>query len=77
MRAKMMQLRKEMGLSQEMMADKIYISRSHYSQIESGNKNPSLDIAMRIKQVFDYTDDDIFLNTNAPNQGENTVHAVH
>lgn len=76
MRAKMMQLRKEMGLSQEMMADKLYISRSHYSQIESGNKNPSLDIAMRIKQVFDYSDDDIFLNTNAPNQGEYTVHAV-
>lgn len=66
MRVKLAALRKDMGLSQEMAAEKIHISRSHYSQIESGDKTPSLDIALRIKKVFDYSDDDIFLNLNAP-----------
>lgn len=66
MRAKLAAMRKEMGLSQEMTAQRLNISRSHYSQIESGDKTPSLDVALRIKQVFDYSDDDIFLNLNAP-----------
>lgn len=70
MRVKLATLRKDMGYSQEMVAEKLHISRSHYSQIESGDKTPSLDIALRIKQVFDYSDDDIFLNLNAPNQGK-------
>jgi putative transcriptional regulator len=69
MRAKLAAVRKEKGFSQEMAAERIHISRSHYSQIESGDKNPSLDIALRIKQAFDYSDDDIFLNSFAPNQG--------
>lgn len=73
MRVKLAALRKDMGLSQEMAAEKIHISRSHYSQIESGDKTPSLDIALRIKQVFDYSDDDIFLNLNAPKKGNISI----
>lgn len=69
MRTKLVTVRKELGLSQEMAAEKICISRSHYSQIESGDKNPSLDLALRIKREFGYQDDDIFLNVAAPNQG--------
>lgn len=68
MRAKLAAMRKEMGLSQEMAAERLKISRSHYSQIESGDKTPSLDVALRIKQVFDYSDDDIFLNLFTPKQ---------
>lgn len=77
MRAKLAAVRKEMGLSQEMAADKVHISRSHYSQIESGDKTPSLDVALRIKQVFDYSDDDIFLNISAPKQGNENVSQQH
>lgn len=66
MRTKLVSVRKAAGLSQEVTADKLQISRSHYSQIESGDKNPSLDIALRIKQFFDYSNDDIFLNSLAP-----------
>lgn len=73
MRVKLAALRKDMGLSQETAAEKIHISRSHYSQIESGDKTPSLDIALRIKQVFDYSDDDIFLNLNAPKKGNISI----
>ncbi len=68
MRVKLAALRKGMGYSQETAAEKLHISRSHYSQIESGDKTPSLDVALCIKQVFDYYSDDIFLNVNAPKQ---------
>ena len=73
MRVRLANLRKEMLLSQEMMAEKLGISRSHYSQIESGDKTPSLEVALRIKQVCDYSDDDIFLNVNAPERGNELV----
>ena len=77
MRAKLAAVRKEMGLSQEMAADRVHISRSHYSQIESGDKTPSLDVALRIKQVFDYSDDDIYLNISAPKQGNADNQQLH
>lgn len=70
MRMRLANLRKEMLLSQEMMAEKLGISRSHYSQIESGDKTPSLEVALRIKQVCGYSDDDIFLNINTPEWGK-------
>lgn len=70
MRMKMRALRLERQLTIEQTADKLHCSRSHYSQVEYGDKNPSLGLALRIKRFFDYKDDDIFLNTNAPNQGK-------
>lgn len=69
MRTKLATLRKSMGLSQEMMAERLSISRSHYSQIEAGDRCPSLRVALRIKQVCEYTDDDIFLNFFCPRTG--------
>lgn len=70
MRTKLVELRAERNLTQEQAANLICISRSHYSQIEAGDKTPSLDIALRIKEVFGYQGDDIFLNINAPKQGK-------
>jgi len=69
MRTKLVSLRKAMGLSQKTAADKLQLSRSHYSQIESGDKTPSLEVALRIKQTFNYSNDDIFLNVLAPDKG--------
>lgn len=73
MRTKLVAIRKEMGLSQKKASVELKISRSHYSQIESGDKNPSLDIALRIKQFFNYFDDDIFLNVFAPNRENHEI----
>ncbi len=69
MRTKLRALRQERNLTIEETANSLHCSRSHYSQVEYGDKNPSLKLALRIKRFFDYKDDDIFLNTNAPNQG--------
>lgn len=56
-------------LTQQELAEKVGISRVHYTQIENAyqNKNPSLEVALKIKQVLDYHDDDLFSITCVPN----------
>lgn len=71
MRAKLRALRQERNLTIEETAKLLHCSRSHYSQVEYGDKNPSLKLALRIKQLFDYKDDDIFLSSYAPEKGDN------
>lgn len=60
MRTKLKNLRTACGFSQYTFADALGISRSHYSQIETGDKTPSLPLARKIKSILGYTDDDIF-----------------
>lgn len=62
MRAKLKKIRKEHGHTQQSLADSVRASRSHYAQIETGDKNPSLKLAIRIKEALNYHDDDIFDN---------------
>lgn len=66
MRIKLQRLRENAGFTQATMAGAIGISRSHYSQIETGAKAPALKTGLRIKQVLRYEGDDIFLDENAP-----------
>ena len=66
MRAKLQQLREAYGFTQQTFSEALGTSRSHYSQIETGEKYPSLRLAIKIKQVLAYTDDNIFENTIAP-----------
>lgn len=69
MRYKLVRLRKQAGFTQYTFADLVNISRNHYSQIETGAKNPSIDVALRIKNALAYHDDDIFFNSNRPKMG--------
>lgn len=72
MRTKLKDLRKACGFSQYTFADALRISRSHYSQIEAGNKTPSLPIARKIKVILGYSGDDIFdvdITAPAPKRG--------
>ena len=62
MRIKLQRLRENAGYTQATMAEAIGISRSHYSQIETGAKAPALKTGLRIKQVLSYEGDDIFLD---------------
>lgn len=58
-------LRKERlnrNLTQEDIANKVGINRATYTNIELGNKNPSLEVALKIKEVLKHEKDDIFLN---------------
>lgn len=62
MRVKLQHLREKNGFTQKTFSDAIGASRTHYSQIETGDKNPSLKLALRIKKVLRYSGDDIFTN---------------
>ncbi|MDE6838529.1 MAG: helix-turn-helix domain-containing protein [Acutalibacter sp.] len=70
MRVKMKQLRESMGFTQHTMGKAIGIERSYYTLIETGERQPSLRVALKIKQVLGYYGDDIFDNTTLglPNQ---------
>lgn len=63
MRAKLKQLREANGYTQQTFSAAVGASRSHYSQIETGDKQPALRLAFRIKRVLNYYGDDIFDNT--------------
>lgn len=62
MRAKLQQLREAQGYTQQTFSAAVGTSRSHYSQIETGEKQPSLRLALKIKRMLGYYGDDIFDN---------------
>lgn len=70
MRTILKQERLKKGLTQQEIANLVGISRVHYTQIEnnSGNKKPSLDVAMGIKKVLGYSGDDLFSVVNVPDK---------
>ncbi len=66
MRKKLQELRTACGYSQATFSKAIGISRSHYSQIETGEKDPSLKVSLRIKRTLNYHGDDIFFVEKCP-----------
>lgn len=60
MRVKLRDMRVNNGYTQYSLAEKLNISRSHYSQIESGQKNPSEKLKTMIKVALRYMEDDLF-----------------
>lgn len=64
MRIKLIEIRKKRGLTQEQMANKLDIARTTYTGYENGNFSPSLEMALEIKRILNYKNDDIFLISN-------------
>lgn len=62
MRVRLRKLREAQGFTQMSFAEAAGISRSYYSQVESGEKAPSLRTAIRIKKALAYENDDLFDN---------------
>ncbi|MDD7793663.1 helix-turn-helix transcriptional regulator [Clostridium sp. 'White wine YQ'] len=63
MRKALKGLRIESELTQQEIANRLQISRSAYTNIELGKKNPSFELSIQIKKLFRYENDDIFLNS--------------
>ena len=61
---KVQEYRKEVGLTQQELADKVDVTRQTIISIEKGNYVPSVALAIKISQVFDAKVEDIFLLTN-------------
>ena len=62
MRRNLKAARKAKKMTQLEVADAVHIERSYYTKIERGNRTPSLELALRIREVLGYKDDDMFLN---------------
>lgn len=58
-------IRKAHGLSQEELAERVNISTTHMSHIETGNTKLSLPVLVDIAAVLEVRTDDL-LNRNAP-----------
>jgi len=56
---KLQQLRKEQGLTQEQLAEELYVSRSAISKWESGRGYPSFDSLKAISMLFSVSVDDL------------------
>lgn len=61
MKNKLEELRKNKGLSQEQMAEKVLVSRQTIISLEKGRYNPSLDLAFRLSKFFNAPIEDIFI----------------
>ena len=64
MRKKLIETRKKRGFTQNTIAKELGVSRGAYACYESGFCSPSLEVAIKIKQILKYEKDDIFLNSN-------------
>lgn len=49
----LVQARAEKRLTQQQIADKVHISRTHYTNIEKGRRRPSPDLAQKIAEELD------------------------
>lgn len=54
--------RKDKGMTQKQVSSDIGISRSFYGLIETGRRDPSLDLAMTLAQYFETTIVELFFN---------------
>lgn len=54
-------LRKEKGLSQKELAEKVGISHWWLNHIERGKRSPSLNLVLEIAKALNVTPNDIFL----------------
>ncbi len=64
MREKLRKIRISKKMTQKQVATLVGIKRATYTNIELGNKNPSLAVAIKIKNILGHDKDDIFLIKN-------------
>lgn len=62
-RSRLEQLRKSMGLTQAEVAARVGISRSAYTMIESGARNPRMSLQKRLADLFGVTVDELFFGS--------------
>lgn len=61
MHNKIAMLRKEVGFTQQDLADRLEVSRQTIISLENGKYNPSILLAFRLSKVFGKTIEEVFL----------------
>lgn len=59
-RTRLVNLRRKYGLTQQEVADKLQITRSFYSMIEINERNPTLNLAKKMAEMFDTNIETLF-----------------
>lgn len=67
--ARIRKVRKGKGLSQEELAEKIYISTTHMSHIETGNTKLSLPVLADISTALNVSSDELLFGSSKQAQG--------
>ena len=61
MKNRLEEIRKEQGMSQEELADRLEVSRQTISSLENGRYNPSILLAFKIARLFNLSIEEIFI----------------
>ncbi len=61
MKNRLEELRKKAGLTQEMLAEKLEVSRQTIGSLEAGRYNPSIQLAFKLARFFKVTIEELFL----------------
>ena len=61
MKNRLEELRKKSGMTQELLADRLEVSRQTISSLESGRYNPSILLAFKLARFFNVTIEELFL----------------
>ena len=61
MKNRLEELRKQRGIKQEELAEKLEVSRQTIGSLENGRYNPSIILAIRIARFFDTSVEKIFI----------------
>ena len=73
-------LRKERGMTQNELAEKLFISYQAVSQWENGNTKPDIELLPKLAEIFDVSIDELFgrktSKGNLVNGEENTLYFV-
>ena len=68
MKNKLEELRKQRGIRQEELADRLEVSRQTIGSLENGRYNPSIILAIKIARFFDMAVEDIFIYEETENE---------
>ncbi len=60
MREKLREVRRNKGLTQREMAEKLKISKSYYCLIEKGKRGLSLELALKIAEILQKSIEELF-----------------
>ncbi|WP_088226835.1 helix-turn-helix transcriptional regulator [Desulfosporosinus sp. FKB] len=61
MKNKLEEIRKQRGITQEELADRLEVSRQTISSLENGRYNPSIMLAFKIARFFNLSIEQIFI----------------
>lgn len=61
MKNRLEELRKKFGITQDILADRLEVSRQTIGSLESGRYNPSILLAFKLARFFDVTIEELFL----------------